>query len=189
MDGKVIIFSAPSGSGKSTIINLLLKKFPQLEFSISATSRSPRGQEKNGVEYYFLSTEEFAAKVKAGEFVEWEEVYSGTCYGTLRSEIDRIWTKGNIILFDIDVLGALNMKKLFGDKALSLFVMPPSIEELGRRLRSRGTDSPETIGKRLAKAEAEIAHAGNFDAVIVNDDLAAAVQEAETLIERFIQTP
>ena len=133
-NGKIIIFSAPSGSGKSTLIGHLLKRFPQLEFSISATSRAPRGSEVNGKEYYFLTNEEFKNKVAAGEFVEWEEVYAGTCYGTLRSELKRIWDKGHVIVFDVDVKGGVNLKKIFGDDALSIFIMPPSVEELRRRL-------------------------------------------------------
>ena len=137
-NGKIIIFSAPSGSGKSTLIGHLLKRFPQLEFSISATSRAPRGSEVNGKEYYFLTNEEFKNKVAAGEFVEWEEVYAGTCYGTLRSELKRIWDKGHVIVFDVDVKGGVNLKKIFGDDALSIFIMPPSVEELRRRLEKRG---------------------------------------------------
>ena len=161
-NGKIIIFSAPSGAGKSTLIGHLLKRFPQLEFSISATSRAPRGSEVNGKEYYFLSNEEFKNKVAAGEFVEWEEVYAGTCYGTLRSELKRIWDKGHVIVFDVDVKGGVNLKKIFGADALSIFIMPPSVEELRRRLEKRGTDAPETIAKRVAKAEEEITYAPLF---------------------------
>lgn len=188
MEGKVIIFSAPSGSGKSTIVNELLKKFPTLEFSVSATCRAPRGEEKNGVEYYFLSDEEFQRKIDAGEFVEWEEVYAGTRYGTLLSEVRRIWEKGNVIIFDIDVKGALNVKKLFGDNALALFIMPPSVEELERRLQKRATDSPETIRKRLDKAEHELGYAKHFDKVVVNDHLETAVKEAEQIISDFLKS-
>ena len=170
-EGKVVIFSAPSGAGKSTIIGRLLEKFPRLEFSISCTSRPPRGKEVHGREYYF---------------VEWEEVYPGTCYGTLRSEVDRIWEKGSVIVFDVDVKGGVNLKKTFGASALSVFIMPPSVEELRRRLVGRGTDSAGTIEKRVAKAEQEIAHAPQFDRVIVNDSLEEAVAEAEKTVAEFI---
>ena len=185
-EGKVVIFSAPSGAGKSTIIGRLLEKFPRLEFSISCTSRPPRGKEVHGREYYFLSNDEFKARAGAGEFVEWEEVYTGTCYGTLRSEVDRIWEKGSVIVFDVDVKGGVNLKKTFGASALSVFIMPPSVDELRRRLVGRGTDSAETIEKRVAKAEQEIAHAPQFDRVIVNDSLEEAVAEAEKTVAEFI---
>lgn len=185
-NGKIIIFSAPSGSGKSTLIGHLLKRFPQLEFSISATSRAPRGSEVNGKEYYFLSNEEFKNKVAAGEFVEWEEVYTGTCYGTLRSELKRIWDKGHVIVFDVDVKGGVNLKKIFGDDALSIFIMPPSVEELRRRLEKRGTDTPETIAKRVAKAEEEITYAPLFDKIVVNDSLETAIADATRITESFI---
>ena len=185
-EGKVVIFSAPSGAGKSTIIGRLLEKFPRLEFSISCTSRPPRGKEVHGREYYFLSNDEFKARAGAGEFVEWEEVYPGTCYGTLRGEVDRIWEKGSVIVFDVDVKGGVNLKKTFGASALSVFIMPPSVEELRRRLVGRGTDSAETIEKRVAKAEQEIAHAPQFDRVIVNDSLEEAVAEAEKTVAEFI---
>ena len=184
--GKVLIFSAPSGSGKSTIIGRLLERFPQLEFSISATSRAPRGTEADGREYYFLSNDDFKARAAAGEFVEWEEVYAGTCYGTLRSELKRIWDKGHVIVFDVDVKGGVNLKRIFGAQALSVFVMPPSVDELQRRLEGRGTDSPETIARRVAKAEQELAFAPQFDRVVVNDCLATAVAEAERITEAFI---
>ena len=185
-NGKIIIFSAPSGSGKSTLIGHLLKRFPQLEFSISATSRAPRGSEVNGKEYYFLSNEEFKNKVAAGEFVEWEEVYAGTCYGTLRSELKRIWDKGHVIVFDVDVKGGVNLKKIFGDDALSIFIMPPSVEELRRRLEKRGTDTPETIAKRVAKAEEEITYAPLFDKIVKNDSLETAIADAIRITESFI---
>ncbi|HIW19005.1 MAG TPA: guanylate kinase [Candidatus Alistipes pullicola] len=185
-NGKIIIFSAPSGSGKSTLIGHLLKRFPQLEFSISATSRAPRGSEVNGKEYYFLTNEEFKNKVAAGEFVEWEEVYAGTCYGTLRSELKRIWDKGHVIVFDVDVKGGVNLKKIFGDDALSIFIMPPSVEELRRRLEKRGTDTPETIAKRVAKAEEEITYAPLFDKIVVNDSLETAIADATRITESFI---
>ena len=169
-----------------TIIGRLLERFPQLEFSISATSRAPRGTEADGREYYFLSNDDFKARAAAGEFVEWEEVYAGTCYGTLRSELKRIWDKGHVIVFDVDVKGGVNLKRIFGAQALSVFVMPPSVDELQRRLEGRGTDSPETIARRVAKAEQELAFAPQFDRVVVNDCLATAVAEAERITEAFI---
>ncbi len=184
--GKVIIFSAPSGSGKSTIVNYLLSLNLGLEFSISATSRAPRGAEKDGVEYYFLSTEEFERRIAADEFVEHEEVYKGCYYGTLRSEVERIWGKGHTIVFDVDVKGGLNLKKIFGSQALTVFIQPPSIEELRRRLVGRGTDSPEKIEQRIAKAGEELTYASQFDTIVVNDDLATAQAEAEQKVRAFI---
>lgn len=185
MEGKLIIFSAPSGSGKTTIVKRMLELFPQLEFSISATSRAPRGTEQNGRDYYFLSADEFSQAVEQDQFVEWEEVYKGTCYGTLKSELERIWSKGNVIVFDVDVMGGLNLKRIFGDKALAIFVMPPSVEELRRRLEGRGTDAPEVIEKRVAKAEFELGKAEGFDCRVVNDDLETAVAETADLIRKF----
>ena len=185
--GKLIIFSAPSGSGKTTIVKELLKIFPQFEFSISATSRAPRGQEQNGVDYFFLSQDEFRAKVEADEFVEWEEVYNSTCYGTLKSEMERIWSKGNVIIFDVDVMGGINLKRIFGDNARSIFIMPPSVEVLRERLIGRGTDSAETIEKRVAKAEFELSKASEFDFVVVNDILDNAVAETEQIITDFLK--
>ncbi|MCI5717881.1 MAG: guanylate kinase [Alistipes sp.] len=185
-EGKLIIFSAPSGSGKTTIVKRLLSVFPQFEFSISATSRKPRGTERDGVDYFFLTQEEFARRVEAGDFVEWEEVYGGTCYGTLRSEMERIWAKGNVIVFDVDVMGGINLKRIFGENACSIFIMPPSVEELRRRLEGRGTDSAETIDKRVAKAEFEISKSGSFDHIVVNDDLDTAVAETESIIGKFL---
>lgn len=184
--GKVIIFSAPSGSGKTTIVRALLEVFPQLEFSISATSRAPRGQEQHGRDYYFLTAEEFAEAIAADSFVEYEEVYAGTHYGTLRSEVDRIWAAGNVIIFDVDVVGGINLKRIFGSAACSIFIMPPSVEELRRRLVGRGTDAPEVIERRVAKARFEIEKAPQFDVVVVNDDLATAVAEARQIVEDFI---
>ncbi len=184
--GKLIIFSAPSGSGKTTIVRRLLERMPQLEFSISATSRAPRGTERNGVDYYFLSAEEFRKAVEEGRFVEWEEVYAGTCYGTLRSELERIWSKGHTILFDVDVMGGINLKHIFGRDACSIFIMPPSIEELERRLRQRGTDAPEVIAKRVAKAGFELTKAPEFDHTVVNDNLETAVAEVETIVRDFL---
>ncbi len=185
--GKLVIFSAPSGSGKTTIVRELLKRFPQFEFSISATSRLPRGKEQNGIDYYFLSNEEFRARVERDEFVEWEEVYAGTCYGTLKSEMERIWAKGNVIVFDVDVMGGINLKRLFGEDACSIFIMPPSVEELERRLRGRGTDSEEVILKRIGKAEFELSKAPEFDKVVVNDVLDVAVDETTAIIENFLK--
>ena len=186
MTGKLIIFSAPSGSGKTTIVRELLKHYPQFEFSISATSRAPRGVEQNGVDYYFLTQEEFAEKVANDCFVEWEEVYAGTCYGTLKSEMERIWSKGNVIIFDVDVMGGINLKKIFGEAACSIFIMPPSIEELQKRLEGRGTDAPEVIAKRVAKAEFEISKAPEFDHKVVNDILETAVTETRAIIDNFL---
>ena len=184
--GKVIIFSAPSGSGKTTIVHRLLERYPQLEFSISATSRAPRVAERDGVDYYFLSQEAFAAAVAEGRFVEWEEVYKGTCYGTLRSEVERIWQKGHVIVFDVDVLGGINLKRIFGQDACSVFIMPPSVEELRRRLEGRGTDSPEAIDRRVAKAEFELTKAPEFDHTVVNDRLDDAVEETCAILDAFI---
>ena len=185
--GKLVIFSAPSGSGKTTIVRELLQRFPQFEFSISATSRQPRGKEQHGIDYYFLSTDEFRQRVERDEFVEWEEVYAGTCYGTLKSEVERIWAKGNVIVFDVDVMGGINLKRLFGDDACSIFIMPPSIEELERRLRGRGTDSEAVIQKRIGKAEFELSKSPEFDYTVVNDVLADAVNEATDIINNFLK--
>lgn len=187
MEGKVLIFSAPSGSGKSTVVNHLIKVFNNFEFSISATSRSPRGAEKDGVEYYFLSPDEFRSKIAKGEFVEYEEVYANSFYGTLKSEIDRIWSKGNVILFDVDVKGGVNLKKVFGDAALSVFIQAPSVDELKRRLVLRGTDSPEAIEKRVAKASEEMLFAPQFDITLINDDLALCLSQAEEVVSTFLQ--
>ncbi len=184
--GKIIIFSAPSGSGKTTIVRELLARYPQLEFSVSATSRAPRGTERDGVDYYFLTHDQFMQAVAENRFVEWEEVYQGTCYGTLRSEMERIWQKGHTIAFDVDVIGGLNLKRLFGGDACSVFVMPPSVAELRRRLESRGTDSPEVIDRRVAKAEFELTKAPEFDHVVVNNRLDEAVAEVCALVEKFL---
>lgn len=191
--GKAILFSAPSGCGKTTIINELMGSGPSerldpsnLTFSISATTRAPRGEEVDGKDYYFLSREAFMQRVGRDEFLEWEEVYSGTCYGTLKSEIERIWNEGKVIVFDVDVNGGRNIKKYFGSDALSIFVMPPSVEVLEQRLRSRGTDSEEAIVKRLARSAEELKQASQFDVTIVNDDLQRAVGETRRVIEEFL---
>lgn len=188
MGKKIIIFSAPSGSGKSTIVSHLLDTFPQLEFSVSATSRAPRGQEKHGRDYYFMTYEEFKNHIENNDFVEWEEVYPGTCYGTLRNEMERIWSHGRVIVFDVDVKGGLHLKRIFGDRALSVFIMPPSLHELEKRLVGRGTDSADTIVKRLNKAAEELAYAPQFDRIIVNDDLETALKEAGELVAAFIDS-
>lgn len=187
MAGKLIIFSAPSGSGKSTIINYLLTQNLRLRFSISATSRAPRGTEKNGVEYYFLSPEEFCARIAAGDFLEYEEVYKDKFYGTLKSEVERILAEGDNVIFDVDVVGGCNIKKYYGDRALSMFIQPPSIEELRRRLEGRATDAPEVIESRIAKAAYELSFAPQFDVVVVNDDLDKAKAEALRIIQNFIE--
>lgn len=181
--GKIIVLSAPSGTGKSSIIKQLME-YPELElgFSVSATSRAPRGTERDGVEYYFISPEEFMRRVQNGEFVEWEEVYAGTCYGTLKSEVERVTDAGLNLIMDIDVKGGLNVKKAFGDRAITIFILPPSKEELERRLRGRGTDSEEVIRKRLDKADFELSHSSEFDVRIVNDDLDKAVEEVRDII-------
>ncbi len=183
LKGKIFVLSAPSGTGKSSIISKIIKR-PELrlQFSISATSRAPRGTEKHGVEYYFLTSEEFKERADRGEFVEWEEVYPGTCYGTLVSEIERICNAGHNVIMDIDVKGALNVKKRFGDEALTIFILPPSKEELERRLRGRATDTEETILKRLAKADFELGFAPQFDRQVVNDTLEHAAEEVASLI-------
>jgi guanylate kinase len=183
---KVLIISAPSGAGKSTLVNHLLKSGLPLAFSVSATSRKPRAQEVNGREYYFIRTAEFKRKIKAGEFIEWQEVYQNHYYGTLKKEIERITNEGMIPLFDVDVLGGINLKKIFGDSALAIFIMPPSVEELRARLIKRGTETPEDIGMRVEKAFSEILLADSFDRVIVNDDLRRASGEISSVIREFI---
>jgi guanylate kinase len=184
--GKLIILSAPSGAGKTTIMKQVVETFPQLEFSISATSRAPRGEECYGVDYYFVTAEQFMADVDAGAFVEWEEVYGGIHYGTLRAEVERIWGNGNTIIFDVDVKGGVKLKSIFGDRALSIFIMPPSVDELRKRLTQRGTDSSEAIEKRIAKAEHEICYAPQFDLTVVNDVLDSAVAKIERAIGDFL---
>lgn len=187
MSGKIIILSAPSGTGKSSIIKHLMATRPDLDlqFSISATSRKPREGEQHGREYYFLSEEEFRQKAQAGEFVEWEEVYEGTFYGTLLSEVERKVEEGHTVIMDIDVMGSLNVKRRFGEKALALFIMPPSIQELEMRLQNRGTDTPDDVARRLAKAGFEMTYAPQFDSIIINDDFFMAADEVAGKIEDF----
>lgn len=188
MDGKLIIVSAPSGSGKSTIINYLLTKNLNLKFSISATSRPPRGTEKDGVEYYFLTLDEFKKKIKSGDFLEYEEVYPDRFYGTLKAPIEKMLSDGVNVIFDVDVVGGCNIKKYYGNRALSVFIQPPSIEELRKRLLSRNTDSLEVINDRIARAEYELKFANRFDVVIVNDDLKKAESDAYNIIYHYINS-
>jgi guanylate kinase len=185
-NAKLIIFSAPSGSGKSTIINRLLTDGLDMEFSISATSRAPRGSEQNGVEYYFLSPDEFKQKIADDAFVEFEEVYENRFYGTLKSEIERIASKGKATVFDVDVKGGLNIKKLYGQQALTLFIQPPSVEELRKRLEGRATDAQEVIEQRLQKAAYEMSFAQQYDHIIVNDNLEQAIHETKAIIQAFL---
>jgi len=188
MTGKLIIFSAPSGSGKSTIINSLLG-YPELNlhFSISATSRLPRGTEKDGTEYYFLTPDEFRKRIAANEFLEFEEVYTDKFYGTLRSEVERILLSGDNVILDVDVVGGCNIKKQYSNQALSIFIRPPHMQELRRRLESRGTDKPEVINDRIAKAEFELGYEPQFDVVIVNDNLENAKSEAYHIVKSFLE--
>lgn len=183
---KLIIFSAPSGSGKSTIINYLLQQNLNLAFSISATSRPPRGTEQNGVEYFFLSPEEFRQRIASDEFLEYEEVYTDRFYGTLKSQVEKQLSAGQNVIFDVDVVGGCNIKRFYGDRALSVFIQPPSIEELRKRLVGRGTDAPEVIESRIAKAEFELGYADKFDVRIINDNLEQAEAEALRIISEFI---
>src|ERR1700712_5051827 len=185
-EGKLIIFSAPSGAGKTTIVQHLLGKIPELEFSISATTRQARGDEKDGKDYYFISKEEFLHRIAKKHFVEFEEVYSGTFYGTLRTEIERIWAKGKTVIFDIDVEGGLHLKRKYGKAALAIFVQPPSLAVLKERLSGRGTDSEEKLQERFAKAEKELNYAPQFDIILKNHDLQTACTEAEFLVKNFI---
>ena len=186
--GKLIIFSAPSGSGKSTIINYLLTQHLNLAFSISATSRPPRGTERDGVEYFFLTPDEFRRRIANNEFLEYEEVYEDRFYGTLKSQVERQLEEGQNVVFDVDVVGGCNIKQHYGDRALSIFIQPPSIEELRKRLEHRATDTPEVIESRLAKAEYELSFAPKFDKVIVNDDLEKAKAEALQTITKFLNS-
>lgn len=188
MKNGLLIFSAPSGSGKSTIVNWLMKEHPELKlaFSISCTSRAPRGTEKNGVEYFFLTPKEFKAKIEADEFLEYEEVYQDRFYGTLKSQVENQLEAGDSVVFDVDVKGGVNIKKFYGGRALSIFVQPPSVEELRHRLNGRGTDAPEVIEQRLAKANYELTFAPQFDHIVVNDNLEKAEQEVYKLVSDFL---
>lgn len=187
MEGKLVIFCAPSGSGKTTILRAVLPEFPELEFSVSACSRPPREGEVHGKDYYFLSNEEFIKKIDGGQFLEWEEVYSGNFYGTLISEVERIWRKGKHVIFDVDVIGGLNIKKKYPERSLSIFIQPPSLEELHKRLDERGTETPESLKKRISKAEYELGFADQFDKRIVNDDLDKAIMEVKQAISSFLE--
>lgn len=188
MRGKLIIFSAPSGTGKSTIINWLMKEHKELHlaFSISCTSRAPRGAEQNGVEYFFISPEEFRMRIEDDEFLEYEEVYTDRYYGTLKSQVERQLEAGQNVVFDVDVKGGVNIKKHYGDEAMSIFIQPPSIDELRRRLEHRATDAPEVIDQRIARAEFELTFADKFDKIVVNDDLEQAKADALKLVQDFI---
>jgi len=186
--GKVLIFSAPSGAGKSTIVQYLMDIYSFLGFSISATSRQPRGSEKDGVEYYFMSDEQFKAGIIDNLFVEYEEVYSGHYYGTLKSEVERIWSEDKVVVFDIDVQGGMRLKNLYGERALSIFVMPPSLDTLKERLMGRGTDSPEAIERRILKAEEEISHSQKFDVILLNDSLERCKEEIVKVVNEFAKS-
>lgn len=188
--GKAIIFSAPSGSGKTTIVQHLLKHNSDLGFSISASTRDKRGRkESNGVDYYFLSPEEFKQKIDNNEFIEWEEVYAGNFYGTLKSEIERIWSEGKNVIFDVDVKGGINLKKYFGDQALSIFVKVPSLEILKQRLNERGTETEESLSRRIFKAKFEMTFQDKFDVVLLNNDLETATKDAQKLYRDFCSRP
>lgn len=184
--GKCVIFSAPSGAGKTTIVHHLLDQNIGLEFSVSACSRGPRPNEVNGKDYYFLGVEGFKQKINEDAFVEWEEVYTDNFYGTLKSEVERIWKNGNAVIFDVDVIGGLNLKKIFGENALAVFVEPPSVDELEKRLRGRSTETEEKIAQRLAKAREEISYSEQFDVILINDDLEKACDQAEMLVKNFL---
>lgn len=186
MQGKVIVVSAPSGAGKTSIVQQLLKDVPELKFSISATTRAKREYEVDGKDYYFLTPEQFKEKLAQDDFLEWQEVYTDQFYGSLKSEVERIWQNNQTVIFDVDVLGGLNIKKFYGDNAMSVFIKAPSVEELEKRLRNRGTETPETLKKRLDKAEYEMSFSNQFDEIILNDDLANAQNEMIALVRDFI---
>jgi guanylate kinase len=188
MNGKLVIISAPSGAGKTTIVNHLLKKEFGLEFSISATTRSTRGKEKNGKEYYFISTEDFKKKIRNNEFTEWQEVYKDQFYGTLKSEIERIWSDKKHVVFDVDVKGGINLKNIFGARAISIFLMPPSVEELEKRLLRRAIDDKSRVKVRVEKAIQEIKLADNFDRIVINDNLERAQKEVYEMVSSFLKT-
>jgi guanylate kinase len=187
MEGKLVIISAPSGAGKTTIVKHLLGSGLNLAFSVSATTRHSRGDEKDGIDYYFLSVPEFRKRIEADEFVEWEEVYEDLLYGTLKSEVAKIWADGHHVIFDVDVYGGINLKKIFSENAIALFIMPPSVKELENRLKGRGTDSREKIRMRVDKAHKELRLADKFDAIIVNDNLEKAKEEAARIVAGFIK--
>jgi guanylate kinase len=186
-NGKCIIFSAPSGAGKTTIVRYLLRNVDKLAFSISAASRNPRGREQDGVDYHFLSVEDFKEKIDGDEFVEWEEVYKNNFYGTLKSEVLNSWQAGKTVLFDVDAIGGLNLKRIFGEKAKSIFIQPPSLFVLEQRLKNRRTETTEQIKMRLDKANEELSHASKFDYVLMNDNLEKACYEIKGVVEKFIQ--
>jgi guanylate kinase len=186
MKGKAIIVSAPSGAGKTTIVKQLLSVFPGLEFSISACSRPKREKETEGKDYYFITADQFRDKISNNEFIEWQEVYPGSYYGTLESEMDRIWSEGKTPIFDVDVFGGINLKKYFGDTALAIFIQPPSLQELETRLRHRGTENEENLQTRLNKVERELTYSGQFDRIIVNDEISTASSKATELITSFL---
>jgi guanylate kinase len=186
MTAKAIIVSAPSGAGKTTIVKHLLSVFPGLEFSVSACSRSKRGKEAEGKDYYFITAAQFREKISREEFIEWQEVYPGSYYGTLKSEMNRIWSDGKTPIFDVDVSGGINLKKYFGDSALAIFIQPPSLQELETRLRHRGTEDEENLRTRLNKVEKELAFAGKFDRIIVNDEFSTASNKATVLVTVFL---
>jgi guanylate kinase len=189
VSGKLIIICAPSGAGKTTIVRHILENIPGIEFSVSATNRARRPKEVNGVDYYFMSTDEFTKKIAKQEFLEWEEVYPGTFYGTLRSEIDRIWNRGNHVIFDVDVEGGLNIKQHFGDRALLVFVMPPSIEVLTERLRNRATETEKSFVTRVSKATREMEYARHADRILVNDKLSESLPNSLVMINEFLEAP
>ncbi len=188
MQGKLLILSAPSGSGKTTIVKHLLDTLPNLEFSISACSRAMRSCETDGKDYYFLNVDDFRRRIDNDQFVEWEEVYPGSFYGTLKSEIERIWEKDHVVVFDVDVKGGLNLKKKFGKNALAIFVMPPSIDALRQRLELRGTESTESLNKRVSKAAEEMTYSNQFDKILINDNLEKSYQEAEKMVYAFLNS-
>ncbi|MDB9806080.1 guanylate kinase [Crocinitomicaceae bacterium] len=187
-NGKCVIFSAPSGAGKTTIVHAMLNSIQQLAFSVSATSRDPRPNETDGKDYHFLRVEKFQEAILKEEFVEWEEVYTNNYYGTLKSEIERIWEEGRTVIFDVDVIGGLNLKQIFGDNALAIFVHPPSIDVLEQRLRNRSTETEEKIQQRMSKARTELDKAKKFDEILINDSLESAISEAKKLVKNFIKS-